>query len=412
MARPTIAIALPRDERGPVADALRDADLDPIVVQRPDDLAAHFEAGRHVALAILDGESDFDTSLEYYELLREGGRDIPALMVLSARTLERVIGGLAGSRDEYFTRPYSPESIRWRVEAMMIRTLAVDDGSGAVLQTGPISLDDWSRNGTFIAVFNPKGGVGKTTVAVNLAASLTAMGRRVLLVDADTVTGHIASSLGLEQVRTLVDAVVDAHEAGAAPPAMIEELLSAHPSGMNVLVLSSGPLKTALLDPREVATAVDSGRAGHDVVVVDLHPDYDPLNRAIFEQADRILVPVTPDVPALRAAVQLRDVALELGFADKLAMIVNRANSGVSVADMERTIGMPSLALIRSAGLQLVKAANEGRTVIDLFPREKVSEDFRVLAERVMGVPATKSAPGPRLGLGALFGRRREAARA
>jgi pilus assembly protein CpaE len=238
------------------------------------------------------------------------------------------------------------------------------------------------------------------------------MGRRVLLVDADTVTGHIASSLGLEHVRTLVDEVVDAREAGAQPPAVLDDLLSAHPSGMNVLVLASGPLKTALLDPQQVAAAIDTARASHDVVVVDLHPDYDPLNRAIFERADRILVPVTPDVPALRAAVQLRDVGLELGFADKLAMIINRANSGVSVADMERTIGMPSLALIRSAGLQLVKAANEGRTVIDLFPREKISDDFRVLAERVLGVPQTQAAAGPRLSLAALFGRRKETVRA
>jgi pilus assembly protein CpaE len=294
----------------------------------------------------------------------------------------------------------------------MIRRLAVDDGSGAVIQTGPLSLHDWSRNGTLVAVFNPKGGVGKTTIAVNLAAVLTKMGRRVLLVDADTVTGHIASSLGLEHVRTLVDEVVDAREAGAQPPAVLDDLLSAHPSGMNVLVLASGPLKTALLDPQQVAAAIDTGRASHDVVVVDLHPDYDPLNRAIFERADRILVPVTPDVPALRAAVQLRDVGLELGFADKLAMIINRANSGVSVADMERTIGMPSLALIRSAGLQLVKAANEGRTVIDLFPREKISDDFRVLAERVLGVPQTQAAAGPRLSLAALFGRRKETVRA
>jgi len=412
MARPSIAIALPRDERGPVAAALREADLDPIVVLRPDELAAYFEAGRHIALAILDGESDFDTSLEYYALLRENGRDIPALMVLSARTLERVNGGQAGSRDEYFTRPYSAESIRWRVEAMMIRRLAVDDGSGAVLQSGPISLDDWSRNGTLIAVFNPKGGVGKTTVAVNLAAALTAMGRRVLLVDADTVTGHIASSLGLEHVRTLVDAVVDAREAEVPPPATLDDLFAAHPSGMHVLVLASSPLKTSLLDPAHVAAAVDTGRRTHDVVVVDLHPDYEPLNRAIFERADRILVPVTPDVPALRAAVMLRDVAGELGFGGKLAMVINRANSGVAVGDMERTIGMSSLALIRSAGLQLVKATNEGRTVIDLFPNEKVSEDFRILAERVVGAPRAKSAPAPRTGLATLFGRLRESARA
>lgn len=412
MARPSIAIALPRDERGPVADALRGADLDPIVVNRPDDLEAQLAGGRDIAVAILDGESDFDTSLEYYGLLHDAGRDIPALMVLSARALERLGATHAGIHDEYFTRPYSAESIRWRVEAMMIRRLAVDDGSGAVIQTGPLTLDDWSRNGTFIAVFNPKGGVGKTTIAVNLAAALTAMGRRVLLVDADTVSGHIASSLGLEHVRTLVDEVIDARDAGVEPPGTLDDLLSAHPSGMQVLVIASGPLKTSLLDPAQVAAAIDTGRRNHDVVVVDLHPDYDLLNREIFARADRILVPVTPDVPALRAAVQLRDVALELGFADKLAMVINRANSGVSVGDMERTIGMQSLALVRSAGLQLVKSANEGRTVIDLFPREKVSEDFRILAERVVGAPRAKTEAASRRSLGALFGRRRESVRA
>jgi pilus assembly protein CpaE len=411
MGRPAIAIALPRDEREAVTAALREADLEVIAILEPDDLEIQLAAGRDVALAILDGEFDLDTTLECYALLHEGGRDIPAVMVLSPRALERVTAGQAGARDEYFTRPYSPESLRWRVEAMLIRRLAVDDGSGAVIQTGPLGLDQWSRNGTMVTVFNPKGGVGKTTVAVNLAAALTSMGRRVLLVDADTVSGHIASSLGLEHVPTLVDEVIDARDAGHEPPATIDELISPHPSGLGVLVLASGPLKTSLLDPAHVAAAVGSARRAFDVVVVDLHPDYDALNRAIFGETDRILVPVTPDVPALRAAAQLRDVALEMGFADKLAVVANRANSGVSVTDMERALGMPSLALVRSAGLQLVKAANEGRTVIDLFPNEKISEDFRVLAERVVGAPRAAT-PAPRFSLAALFGRRRAALRA
>ncbi|HSW42151.1 MAG TPA: hypothetical protein VLM76_06550, partial [Patescibacteria group bacterium] len=191
----------------------------------------------------------------------------------------------------------------------------------------------------------------------------------------------------------------------------LDGLLSAHPSGLNVLVLASDCLRAAHLDPAHVVAALDSGRRTHDVVVVDLHPDYEPLNRAMFARADRILVPVTPDVPALRATVGLRDVAVELGFSGKLAMVINRANSGVSVADMEITIGMPALALIRSAGLQLVRAANEGRTVIDLFPREKVSDDFRVLAERLVGAPRATTAPAQRPGIAALFGRRRAAAR-
>ena len=79
-----------------------------------------------------------------------------------------------GTGNEYFTRPYSAESIRWRVEAMCIRRETVDDGSGPVLAGAPDGHDAWSRRATVIAVFNPKGGVGKTTVATNLASSLQA----------------------------------------------------------------------------------------------------------------------------------------------------------------------------------------------------------------------------------------------
>ena len=66
-------------------------------------------------------------------------------------------------------------------------------------------------------------------------------------------------------------------------------------------------------------------------------------------------------------------------------MVVNRANSGVAVADMERTVGMPAMALIRSGGLLFVRAANEGRTVIEMFPRERIREDFDALADAMFG---------------------------
>ena len=66
------------------------------------------------------------------------GRDISALMVISPRALDKLSGSVSktGMNDEYFTRPYSIESLRWRVEAMCIRSQTVDDGSGPVIQTG------------------------------------------------------------------------------------------------------------------------------------------------------------------------------------------------------------------------------------------------------------------------------------
>ncbi len=412
MGRPIIAIALPVAEREPVAMALTEGGFDPVVVERPAELEAMLAAGRDVALAVLDGESDFDASLEFYGILRDVGREIPVLMVVSPDALDRLSlgSGRNAVRDELFARPYSAEALRWRVEAMLIRGMTIDDGSGVVLQGGPLAVGDWARRGTFITIFNPKGGVGKTTISVNLAAAFAAMDKKVLLVDADTVTGHLATSLGLEKVRTLVDSLLDASEAGAAGQTeTLEEIVASHASGLRLLVLTSSPLKTTLLDPERVADAIDSARRAFDAIVVDLHPDYGPLNRAIFERSDRILVPVTPDVPAIKAAVQLRHILEEIGAGERIAMVVNRANSGVSVEDMERTVGIPAFASIRSAGLQLVKASNEGKTVIELFPREKITADFQVLAERVLGVERTRGAtkvPGLRNVL------RREPARA
>ena len=389
MARPSIAVALPVAEAAPVAAELRESGFTAITVQHPDELEALLENRRDIAVAILDGETDFDQSLEYYGLLREGGRAIPALMVLSPRALERVTANPTASSvdDEYFTRPYSAESLRWRVEAMCIRSQTVDDGSGPVLQ-GAMDSETWTRRATVIAVFNPKGGVGKTTVATNLASTLqTRKGQSVLLIDADTVTGHVATSLGIDAMRTVADSWRDELEGG--PVETMLDLASPHPSGMRVVALTSSPLNTEVLEPQRVADAINVARRGFDFVVVDLHPSYSPLNQAIFEGADRILVPVTPDVPAIRAAVQMADTATELGIRDRLALVINRANSGVSVADMEKTVGMTAFALIRSGGLLFVRAANEGHTVIEMFPKEKITEDFDALADRVLGTPTS-----------------------
>ena len=84
------------------------------------------------------------------------------------------------------------------------------DPPGRRLRTG-----SWNGRATTIAVFNPKGGVGKTTVATNLASALqTRKGKSVLLIDADTVTGHVTTSLGIEGVRTVADSWRDEAEGG------------------------------------------------------------------------------------------------------------------------------------------------------------------------------------------------------
>jgi pilus assembly protein CpaE len=153
-------------------------------------------------------------------------------------------------------------------------------------------------------------------------------------------------------------------------------------------------MATDLLEPQRVAGAIAVARRNVDYIVIDAHPSYSPLNRAMLERSDRILVPVTPDLPAIRALVQLRDVARDLGMVDKLSLVVNRAASGISVADIEKSVGLVCYAQIRSAGMLLVKANNEGRTVFELGSREKITADFTALADRILGIEEVEHARG------------------
>jgi pilus assembly protein CpaE len=384
--RPAIAVLLPAAERTHVVDELRQAGYDPLAVEDSKELADLLATRRDVAAGVVDVEGDPDDAGRAWELLH-AARHIPALLVVNPATLDRLDEAAGHETDEYLTRPYTAESIRWRVEAMVIRSSAAEGGS-------PLSHDQsdgWAQRGQLVAVFNPKGGVGKTMIAVNLAAALVARGKRVLLVDADTVTGHIPISLGMDGAATVVDTWRDELEGG--PALTFDEQASAHPSGLKVLPLSSSPIHTEILEPQRVAQALVQARRAADVVIVDLHPSYSPLNRAVFDMADRIMVPVTPDLPAIRAVIKLVEVAEELGVRDRLSLVVNRAASGVAIGDLERTVGLPAFGQIRSGGMLVVRALNEGRSLVELAPREKITQEFLVLADAVLGVePAAETA--------------------
>jgi DNA-binding response OmpR family regulator len=134
--RSAVAIALPPAEFAAVSAQLAEAGYEPIDVRTADDLEELLSRRRDIGVAILDGENDFDRTLEMYALLHDEDRNIPALMVVAARALDRMsLAGKARVNDEYFTRPYSAESLRWRVEAMLIRAeIPVEDIHAGVIE--------------------------------------------------------------------------------------------------------------------------------------------------------------------------------------------------------------------------------------------------------------------------------------
>jgi cellulose biosynthesis protein BcsQ len=400
--RRAVAIALPRPEFDAVRGHLAEAGYDALPIARAVDLERVLRSRPDVGLAILDVENDFDGALEMYALLHEDGHDVPALLLMPPRSLGRIGLGSSQVRDEYFQRPYSPPSLRWRVEAMLIRVespaeadarAAVAGGAGDAAPTAAppdvgSALDATEHPGTgrVVIVFNPKGGVGKTTISINLGAVLQIRkGHRVLIVDCDTITGHVASSLGMERPRTLSQAWTEQLVTGV-PSDDLSQVALVHSSGISVLVLSSSPLHTEILEPIRVASAVADARKCYDWIILDMHPDYGPLNQNLFALADRIIVPVTPDVPCIRAGVQFREVAEDLAIRDRMSIVINRARSGVASADVERVVAVPTLARVRSAGLLFVKAADQGRSAVEVFPNSRVVADLEKLGDQLIRV--------------------------
>ncbi|HET9852175.1 MAG TPA: AAA family ATPase [Candidatus Limnocylindrales bacterium] len=411
LGRPAVAVALAEPEQSGIVEILDDAGFDTFVLGTKAKLSEAFSPKHSHVVAVVDVGGDPKGAVGR---VKEARKSRPgALSVVYAVDADQLDGLEAAGldeADEILLRPFDVDALRWRVEAMAIRAqVPVSDGADAVLAGGRIATSDLAPAAPVYAVFNPKGGVGKTTIATNLAAVLQLWkGMQVLLLDADTVTGHVGLSLGMPTGRSAADSWTD-EDQGYGHETLLD-LSSRHSSGIRVASLSTNPLSHATLEPNRVADAIMEARTGVDAIVVDLHPSYTEVNLAVFAIADRILVPVTPDLPAMRAAIQLKDVAAEIGVRDRLSMIINRANSGVTVADMEATVGLPATAQIRSAGLHFVWSANAGKTLIDKFPKHAVAHDFEHLADRLLSPQARLAAPDrtrdPAALLRGLFGRK------
>jgi pilus assembly protein CpaE len=409
-ARPAIAVALAEPERMLVVEALTDAGFDAMPHAAGTPLSEAFSGNVANVIAVLDVAGDPAGAVaKVAEVRRTHPGAVSVLYVATDGELDGLGAAGLDETDELLLRPFDVDALRWRVEAMAIRAVVpTSDSSDAVLAGGNVAAD-WAPSAPVYAVFNPKGGVGKTTIATNLAAVLQLWkGMHVLLLDADTVTGHVGLSLGLPAGRAAADSWAD-EDAGYGHETLLD-LAERHSSGIRVASLATNPLSHPHLVPTRVADAVLEARQHVDAIVVDLHPSYSEVNLAIFAIADRILVPVTPDLPAMRAAIQMKDVAVEIGVRDRLAMIINRANSGVTVADMEATVGLPALAQIRSAGLHFVWSSNAGKTLIDKFPKHPVAQDFEHLADRLQkvatGAPADAKGRDQGRLLRNLFGRK------
>ncbi len=171
-----------------------------------------------------------------------------------------------------------------------------------------------------IAVTSGKGGVGKTTVSINLAIALSRAGRRVLLCDADMGLGNVHVFAGISPRGTLMDLL----EGKAAA----EQILSPGPDGMQVLCNASGSSRLAEIDPRALERLLrELERIGKsfDILLIDTGAGISPHVTQFLAAADDIVIVTTPNIASTLDAYGVIKVSREARMRGRLHVVVNQA---------------------------------------------------------------------------------------
>lgn len=250
------------------------------------------------------------------------------------------------------------------------------------------------------SVFCTKGGLGATTLAINLAIALADQGReRTLLVELDTRPSDVATFLDLRPTYSILDAVDNLDRVDEE---FLQGFLLKHDSGLSVLP-APVRLERSRIDVERIPTLLEVLRLHFDQIVVDLRHDWDPMTVAGLEASDTILLLTSPNVSALRSAAAGIGAFRHLGLDMKtVKLIVMREETGedVTLKHVNESLQLPIVWKIPSDYVAVVSAINHGRPVVTASPRSKFSVSVRQLAKTLSTGPANvHEAPAKRSAL-------------
>jgi pilus assembly protein CpaE len=264
---------------------------------------------------------------------------------------------------------------------------------------GGMDLD----GGTVITVLGAQGGVGKTTIAVNLAIALARIdAASVALVDTDTQFGDVALALDLRWERSTLDAAANLDSLDATS---LQEYLADSGYGVSVLPAPRRPYFSSRLSPDDLTRTVALLRQKFDYVVLDTNGAFDEILTAAVRLSHPAVLVTVPDRPGLgSAALALRAMRDLLGgHPDRIHVVLNRLGmpGGVSFEDAASTLGVVPDSMVPNSAL-VTEAFRRGSPVCAWRPDTEAATAIRDLALRLAHHEGTASTPPPGAGHAAL----------
>jgi pilus assembly protein CpaE len=233
------------------------------------------------------------------------------------------------------------------------------------------------------SVFAPKGGVGKTTIAFNLAVALGQQEQRTVLID---------GSLQFGDLRSLLKVPVDAPSILDLPTDRVAEsdlqdVLWRDPSGIDILLAPPRVEMAEMVTTRDVDKILSLLRRVYGAIVIDMSSALNDINLSFLDLSDTIVEIVTYDSTTIHNTIAVADAFRMIGYpASKVRYLVNRADSpgGIDPTDLERALGRVPEHRVVSDGLLVVQANNEGVPFVLANPAAPISQDLQRIAVELL----------------------------
>jgi pilus assembly protein CpaE len=289
------------------------------------------------------------------------------------------------------------EAMRAQVQDFLRRPLA----TGELQQLLDRVLDrpkvEHRTVGKVVSIVSNKGGVGKSTISVNLACELAKrFPRRVLLVDVSLHLGSCAPMLDISPATTLASA---ARERSRLDETLLRELAVSHECGLDLLAAPVDAVEASEIDDEGLSRVLTLARRAYDYVIVDTFPMLDGLILAILDVSDRAYVIVQNTVPNVVGAARLLPVLQHVGFPrDRTRVVLNnnfqKCPGGLTTADAAERLGR-GVDHVIGYQKRLVVALNTGRPyVLKASPLYGFGKAIRRVADEIQGAAITSGPAG------------------
>ncbi|NIM98996.1 MAG: AAA family ATPase [candidate division Zixibacteria bacterium] len=319
---------------------------------------------------MLDLPVDYSQTLKWTEKVKLQFPEMNIFVSSNLTTSELIMSAMRAGAQEFLVRPINPDELRKALQKVLIAKEQTQGGA--------------PRSGRIISVFSKKGGLGVTTLAVNLGVALSQTDNsKAALLDLDLQLGDITSFLNLSPDYNILDVL---NERGEVDGVKLQSCMTRHESGVFVLSEPNDPAESENVSAQQIGQVLRHLRSMFSYVVIDAPHQFDSRTLEAFELSDHIIVVLAPNISSIRAAKKALAVFKSLGYVrDKVRVIVNRAGKKdpIKADEIEKTLRYPVTWVVPNDYRAVIEAINSGVPLVSQDGKSNVAKSILGLSNDI-----------------------------